>query len=196
MSHFPLPPMDLVDSHRDDPMAPTSDRYSLLIEHPPQRGPGLRAELQCASRLTIILHFFNSLSLKQFSSFVSLSYLYYKLSRDILFRSQYNGAPNSLMNIGDIRFLIITISTVTDPFIPPPNLTVICSCYFLSHFTRLRWLNGFHHFGSQKTCYHTRIKLPRNRKAPQEPSHFPKLIVSLTKAFTGSLCNGLELTKG
>jgi len=40
-------------------------------------------------------------------------------------------------------------------------------------------------------------QFPRNRKATQEPSsHFPKLEVSLTKAFTGFLCSGLELKKG
>lgn len=45
MSHFALSPMDLVVSHKDDPMAPMSDRYSLLIEHPLQFGPGLRASM-------------------------------------------------------------------------------------------------------------------------------------------------------
>lgn len=88
------------------------------------------------------------------------------------------------------------VSIVTDPFIPCPNLAVICRHYFWSHFAHLRWLNGFHHFGSQKTCYHTRTKFPRNRKATQEPSsHFPKLTVSLTKTFTGSLCNGFRINE-
>lgn len=48
------------------------------------------------------------------------------------------------------------INTIADLFIPHPNLTIICSCYFWSHFTPLSWLHGFHYFGSQKTCYHKR----------------------------------------
>lgn len=50
---------------------------------------------------------------------------------------------------------------LADPLMPHPHLTVTRSRYFQSHFTHLRWLNGFHHFGSQQTCYHTRTKFPR-----------------------------------
>lgn len=93
MSHFSLASHGPSGFPQNDPMASIPDKYSLSCSIHYRWGPGLWAGLQWASRLTIILHFFNSLSPKSFSSFVSLSYLYHKLSRDILFRSEHNGAP-------------------------------------------------------------------------------------------------------
>lgn len=53
-----------------------------------------------------------------------------------------------------------------------------------------------HHLGSQKDSFHTRTKFARNVKSCSGTFFSLFLPVSVTKAFTGSLCNGLELTKG
>lgn len=170
--NFPNSPFSHLPFLVESPWHPWLTEIHCWCSNHPNEVLAWPAASQSAPRLIIILHFFNPLSLKWFSCFFSLSYLFCKLSTDTLFRSQHNGVPSSLTNTGVFPFLITVLSTVIDPFIPLSYPTVTHRLYFWRHFTSHRWLNGFnhHHPGSQKNCYHTRTKFSRNRKAAQEPS--------------------------